>query len=356
MDAGYTVEVIAGDNRSAKVAVGPLSAGFGITIGNAIRRVSLSYIPGAAITHVKIAGITHEFLSIPGIKEDVLDIMLNLKSVVLAMNGTNKRVTNFKATGPCMVHAAMLFAGDDAIRVIDGATHICTLAEGVQIDMELTCQSGVGYVPAASMREEAQIGTIALDAVFSPVTRVAFNVNDKLSGGARCEQLVIDVETNGAIEPVEVIKNACHILVNQFTTFADQINPNKVVGMVSAEDIDLLCIPFPSEFLLKLDSSDPMLATLSSRAKNCCKENNLTWVGDLIQQKPEDLMRWPNFGRKSLNEVWALVNHLNKVLKEDQRWAQMLPINLGMSVDGWGKHNISELSKKYYSVKGKNIN
>jgi len=308
----------------AKVILKPLERGMGTTLGNALRRILLSSLQGAAITSIRIPGVAHEFSSMPGIKEDLVDIILNLKSLPIRMNASNKKTVRLNVVGPCNVIASMIETGHD-VEILNPNHLICTLSAGSKLEMELVCEIGKGYVPAAAnVREkESQVGVIYLDAIFNPIKKVAYTVDSERIGQVTdYEKLTMNVETNGSVTPYEACAIAAKILQNQLQILAkleeeEEISPDK------AEDIK-----FNPVLLKKIDELE-----LSVRSYNCLKNDNIVYIGDLVQKTSEHMLKTQNFGRKSLVEI-------KEVLR-------VLGLKLGMEVSGWPPENIEELAKKY---------
>ncbi len=309
--------------RIATMVAEPLERGFGMTLGNAIRRILLSSLQGAAVTAVQIDGVLHEFSSIPGVREDVTDIVLNIKQLAIRMHGDGPRRVALSATGPGEVTAGQIQAGHD-IEILNPGLVLCTLDDGVKLGMEFTVAGGKGYVPAADNRpEDAQIGLIPVDALYSPVRRVAFRVEPTRVGQRTdYDRLVLTVETNGAVSPVDAVALAARILQDQLAVFInfDEPKPQLVEG--PRDDL-----PFNRNLLRKVDELE-----LSVRSANCLKNDNIVYIGDLVQKSEQEMLRTPNFGRKSLNEIKEVLAGMG--------------LGLGMTVPGWPPENIEDLAKK----------
>jgi len=309
--------------NAASIIVEPLERGFGLTLGNAIRRVLLSSLQGASITSVKISGVEHEFSAIPGVKEDMVDVVLNLKSVVLRMHAAERKRLRLFATGPCVVTASMIDLGHD-VEVLNPDHEICTLADGATLEMELTSEVGKGYVPANSARDEDfPIGVIPIDAVFSPVKTVSYKIeNARVGQITDYDRLILDIETNGAVTPEMAIALSARILQDQlqfFITF-EEVEEEK------QEKEDEL--PFNPVLLRKVDELE-----LSVRSQNCLRNDNIVYIGDLVIRTEAEMLKTPNFGRKSLNEIKDILTNFG--------------LKFGMEVGGWPPENLEELSKKY---------
>ncbi|MDX2101446.1 MAG: DNA-directed RNA polymerase subunit alpha [Alphaproteobacteria bacterium] len=309
--------------RFATIVAEPLERGFGLTLGNALRRILLSSLQGAAITAIQIEGVLHEFSSVPGVREDVTDIVLNVKSIGLRMQGDHPKKLRLKATGPCAVTAGMIETTGD-IEVMNPNLVICTLDTGARISMEMTVQTGKGYVAATQNRpEDAPIGLIPVDALFSPVRKVAYKVeNTRVGQVTDYDKLLMTVETNGAISPEDAVALAARILQDQLQLFINFEEPQQAVAEDRASDL-----PFNKNLLRKVDELE-----LSVRSANCLKNDNIVYIGDLVQKTEAEMLRTPNFGRKSLNEIKEVL-------------AQM-GLHLGMEIPGWPPENIEDLAKR----------
>ena len=310
--------------RKAKLIAEPFERGFGMTIGNALRRVLLSSLRGAAITSVKIDGVLHEFSSLAGVREDVTDIVLNIKGVSLVMHADGPKRMVLRAQGPGEVTAAQIDVGSD-IEILNPEQIICTLDDDAEIRMEFTVEAGKGYVSAAANRpEDAQIGLIAVDALYSPVKRVAYKVENTRSGQVLdYDRLVLDIETNGGISPEDAVAYAARIIQDQLEVF---INFEEAKGKKQEDTRPEL--PFNPGLLKRVEELE-----LSVRSANCLKNDNIIYIGDLIQRTEGEMLRTPNFGRKSLNEIKEVL-------------AQM-GLHLGMDAPNWPPEHIDELAKKF---------
>jgi DNA-directed RNA polymerase subunit alpha len=307
----------------ATITAEPLERGFGLTLGNALRRVLMSSLQGTAVTSIKIDGVLHEFSSIPGVQEDVTDIVLNIKNLALKMNGEGPKRVMLKAEGPCEVTASMIGEVADT-EVLNPDLVICTLDSGAKIAIEMTLQHGKGYVPAERNRpEDAPIGLIPIDALYSPVRRVSYSVENTREGQILdYDKLVMDVETNGALSPEDAVAYAARILQDQLQLFINFEEPS--TRPVETETTEP---EFNRNLLRKVDELE-----LSVRSANCLKNDNIVYIGDLIQKTEAEMLRTPNFGRKSLNEIKEVL-------------AQM-GLHLGMEVPNWPPENIEDMAKK----------
>jgi DNA-directed RNA polymerase subunit alpha len=310
-------------HRVATIIAEPLERGFGMTLGNAIRRILLSSLQGAAVTAVQIDGVLHEFSSIPGVREDVTDIVLNIKQLALRMHGEGPKRMVLTATGPGEVKAGAIQAGHD-IEVMNPELVICTLDEGVKLGMEFTVNMGKGYVAASANRpEDAPIGLIPVDAIYSPVRRVSYKVEPTRVGQVTdYDKLLLTVETNGAVSPEDSVALASRILQDQLQLFINFEEPQLLRPEEPEENL-----PFNRNLLRKVDELE-----LSVRSANCLKNDNIVYIGDLVQKSEQEMLRTPNFGRKSLNEIKEVLASMG--------------LSLGMSVSGWPPENVEDLAKR----------
>ncbi|HRJ69165.1 MAG TPA: DNA-directed RNA polymerase subunit alpha [Beijerinckiaceae bacterium] len=310
--------------RLATVVAEPLERGFGMTLGNALRRVLLSSLQGAAVTSIQIDGVLHEFSSIPGVREDVIDIVLNVKDIAIKMQSDQPKRLTLRKHGPGAVTAGDIQMTGDA-QVLNPELVICTLDEGAEIRMELTVASGKGYVPADRNRpEDAPIGLIPVDSLFSPVKKVSYRVENTRSGQILdYDKLTMSVETDGSVTPEDALAYAARILQDQLEVFLNFEEPRKEEAPAAIPEL-----AFNPALLKKVDELE-----LSVRSANCLKNDNIVYIGDLIQKTEAEMLRTPNFGRKSLNEIKEVL-------------AQM-GLHLGMEVTGWPPENIEELAKRF---------
>ena len=318
------IETGADASRKARIVAEPLERGFGVTLGNALRRVLLSSLQGAAVTAVQIDGVVHEFSSLEGVREDVVDIVLNIKQLALRMHAEGPKRMTLRATGPGPVTAGQIEAPAD-IENLNPDHVLCTLDDGANVRMEFTVQTGKGYVAAEMNRpEDAPIGLIAVDALYSPVKRVAYRVEPTRQGQSLdYDKLVMEVETNGAVSPVDAVAYAARILQDQLQIFITFDEPKKKAEGEAKPDL-----PFNPALLKKVDELE-----LSVRSANCLKNDNIVYIGDLIQKTEAEMLRTPNFGRKSLNEIKEVLAGMG--------------LHLGMDVPNWPPENIEDLAKKF---------
>lgn len=317
------VSTVKNPNRHASIVVEPLERGYGLTLGNSLRRVLLSSLQGAAVTSIKVEGVLHEFSSIPGVREDVTDIVLNIKNLALRMHAEGTRKLRLVAEGPCEVKASMIEATAD-VEIVNPSLVICTLGEKAKLNMELSVSTGKGYRPAAQNRhEDAPIGLIPVDSIFSPVRKVSYKVEDTRVGQITdYDKLVLDVETNGTVKPEDAVAYAARILQDQLQVFVNFQEPESVNKEEAKDEL-----PFNRHLLRKVEELE-----LSVRSANCLKNDNIIYIGDLVQKTEADMLRTPNFGRKSLNEIKEVLTNMG--------------LHLGMKVEGWPPENIEDLAKR----------
>jgi DNA-directed RNA polymerase subunit alpha len=309
--------------RVATVVAEPLERGFGQTLGNALRRVLLSSLQGAAVTAVKIEGALHEFSSLQGVQEDVTDIILNIKQLAIRMPSEGTKRLTLEATGPGEVTAGQIQVTGD-IEVANPELVLCTLDDGARFSMELTVSTGKGYVPASENRtEDQEIGLIPVDAIYSPVRRVAFQVQPTRVGQRTdYDKLVLTVETDGTVAPDDAVALAARILQDQLQLFINFDEPREAKVQEVQDDL-----PFNRNLLRKVDELE-----LSVRSANCLKNDNIVYIGDLVQKSEQEMLRTPNFGRKSLNEIKEVLASMG--------------LSLGMNVPGWPPENIEDLARR----------
>lgn len=323
--------------RKATFVAEPLERGFGLTLGNALRRVLLSSLQGAAVTSIKIENVLHEFSSLAGVREDVTDIVLNVKQIAIRMQGEGPKRLQLAATGPGEVKAGDIAVSGD-IEVMNKDLVICHLDEGATLNMELTADIGKGYVPATANRPaDAPIGLIPVDALYSPVRQVSYKVDPTRVGqDLDYDKLTLTIETDGTVTPEDAVGYAGRILQDQLALFVhfDDSSVTRVapIGQAApaagggAEPVgDTQQI---NRYLLKkVDELE-----LSVRSANCLKNDNIIYIGDLVGKTEAEMLRTPNFGRKSLNEIKEVLSSMG--------------LRLGMEIPGWPPENIEEMAKK----------
>jgi len=310
--------------RIATIVAEPLERGFGLTLGNALRRVLLSSLQGAAVTSLQIDGVLHEFSSIAGVREDVTDIILNVKEIAIKMQGEGPKRMVVRKEGPGVVTAGDIQTVGD-VQILNPDHAICTLDEGAEIRMEFTVDTGKGYVAADRNRpEDAPIGLIPIDSLYSPVNKVSYKVENTREGQVLdYDKLTLTLESDGSISPEDAVAYAARIIQDQLSIFVNFEEPKKEVQEESVPEL-----AFNPALLKKVDELE-----LSVRSANCLKNDNIVYIGDLIQKTEAEMLRTPNFGRKSLNEIKEVL-------------AQM-GLHLGMEVQNWPPENIEELAKRY---------
>ncbi|MBA3666896.1 MAG: DNA-directed RNA polymerase subunit alpha [Sphingomonas sp.] len=326
--------------RKAIFVAEPLERGFGMTLGNSLRRVLLSSLQGAAVTSIKIEGVLHEFSSLAGVREDVTDIILNVKQIALKMEGEGPKRLQLSATGPGEVTAGQIAATGD-IEVTNPELVLCHLDDGATLNMELTADIGKGYVPSAANRPaDAPIGLIPVDALYSPVRQVAYKVeNTRVGQELDYDKLTLTIETDGTVTPEDSLGYAARILQDQLQLFVhfddSQVRAAPAAGMVGgvggmgggATDTATDTNQLNRYLLKKVDELE-----LSVRSANCLKNDNIIYIGDLVQKTEAEMLRTPNFGRKSLNEIKEVLASMG--------------LRLGMDIPGWPPENIEEMAKK----------
>jgi DNA-directed RNA polymerase subunit alpha len=322
------VESVDGSEHRARVSLEPLERGFGHTLGNALRRILLSSMEGCAVTEVEIQGILHEYTTIEGVQQDVLEILLNLKDLAIALNGRDEATFTLSKVGPGAVTAGDI-AIDHTAEVANPELVIADLTGETELSMTLTVKRGRGYEPATQRElegvDDRPIGKLPLDASFSPIRRVAIEVpTARVEQRTDLDRLVIDLETNGTIDPQEAIQRAALILREQLSSFVD------LETTVGGEA--------PAEHAPKEPPFDPILVRpvdeleLTVRSANCLKAENIYLIGDLIQRTEVELLKTPNLGKKSLTEIKDVLATRG--------------LSLGMRLDNWPPENIDELMVK----------
>ncbi len=311
-------------SRTGTIIAEPLERGFGLTLGNALRRILLSSLQGAAITSIKVKGAVHEFTTIPGVKEDLTDIVLNLKSLGIRVHSPGTRKMYIRAKGPGEIRAGS-FETDSETEIMDPDFVIMTLDSVADIEIEANVETGKGYLSAEIAEDENKvIGEIRLDAMFSPVTKVTYKVeNSRVGQVTDYDKLILDVETNGVVTPDDAVALAARILQDQLQPFINFDEPE-----VETEKSTHEKLPFNANLLKKVEELE-----LSVRSANCLKNDNIIYIGDLVQKTESEMLRTPNFGRKSLNEIKEVL--------------QQMELNLGTTVPEWPPENIEDLAKQF---------
>lgn len=295
------------DVNFARVSIEPLEPGFGYTLGNSLRRTLISSIPGAAVTALKIQGVQHEFSTIPGVKEDVTDIILNIKQLVLRSESQEGAVIRLNVSGPADVTGADIEL-PSGIEVLNPQLHICTINKRARLEVEMMVSVGRGYVSSDRNKpEDAAIGLIPIDSIFSPVRRVTYSVEPtRVEQKTDYDRLIVDIETNGGLTPKEALSASGRTLVELFSLFAEL-----------GEGPGLLLGPEPgaqnegTDLGLPIEEMD-----FSVRSYNCLKREGVTNIGQLVEKSEQDLLDIRNFGQKSIDEVKQKLAELNLGLKQ----------------------------------------
>ena len=318
------VDVKTHDSKSiATITAEPLEKGYGLTIGNSLRRIMLSSIRGSAVTAIQIDGVLHEFSSIKGVREDVTDIVLNVKSLALKSHSEGPKKLILDASGPGEIKANKILENPD-IEILNPDFTICNLDEGTKFHMELTVNSGKGYVPANLNKiKDPPLGLIAIDSLFSPVKKVSYSVSTAREGKALdYDKLTLEIETNGSIAADDALAYAARIFQDQLSMFINFDEPKEAIPQQKPVEPE-----FNKNLLKKVDELE-----LSVRSMNCLKNDNIIYIGDLVQKTESEMLRTPNFGRKSLNEIKEVLGSMS--------------LYLGMEIPNWPPENIAELSQK----------
>ena len=318
------VDVKTHDSKSiATITAEPLEKGYGLTIGNSLRRIMLSSIRGSAVTAIQIDGVLHEFSSIKGVREDVTDIVLNVKSLALKSHSEEPKKLILDASGPGEIKANKILENPD-IEILNPDFTICNLDEGTKFHMELTVNSGKGYVPANLNKiKDPPLGLIAIDSLFSPVKKVSYSVSTAREGKALdYDKLTLEIETNGSIAADDALAYAARIFQDQLSMFINFDEPKEAIPQQKPVEPE-----FNKNLLKKVDELE-----LSVRSMNCLKNDNIIYIGDLVQKTESEMLRTPNFGRKSLNEIKEVLGSMS--------------LYLGMEIPNWPPENIAELSQK----------
>jgi DNA-directed RNA polymerase subunit alpha len=297
-----------------KFTAEPFERGFGITIGNSLRRILLSSLQGGAITSLKVDGVLHEFSTIPGTKEDITEIILNLKEVRLKLHTEGPKTIRVKAEGPKVLKAGDILTGD-AVEILNPDHYIATLSRDGKLSMEMVVKMGRGYISAERNKEEGQpIGTIPMDAIYSPVKKVNYTVtNARVGQITDYDKLILEVWTDGSLNPEEAVAHAAKILKDQLSIFITFEEEEEEVSYPEDEEEKEA---FNENLLRSVDELE-----LSVRSANCLKHANIKLIGDLVQRTEAEILATKNFGRKSLNEIKEILTEMG--------------LSLGMKLDNW---------------------
>jgi DNA-directed RNA polymerase subunit alpha len=320
---GLVVDPESLTNTYGKFVAEPLERGFGITLGNSLRRVLLSSLQGAAITSVRIEGVDHEFMAIPEVAEDVTDIILNLKEVLLQIHSNEAKTLRIEAEGPREVKAGDIVA-DPQVEILNPGHHILTLSEGARVRMELTARRGRGYVPAERNKVPGQpIGTVPIDALFSPIRKVNYQVtNARVGQQTDFDKLTLEVWTDGSVVPADAVAYAAKIMKEQLSIFINFDETEEPVTEAAPIQEAVL-----NENLFR--SVDEL--ELSVRSANCLQNANIKTIGDLVQKTEAEMLKTKNFGRKSLKEIKEILSEMG--------------LSLGMKLESWPPKNPPQAAK-----------
>ena len=311
------------DKSITTIVAEPLEKGYALTLGNALRRILLSSIQGSAITAIQIDGVLHEFSSIKGVREDVTDIVLNVKSLSIKVMSEESKKLILDVQGPGEIKAKDIQPNPD-VKILNPELVLCHLDENTKFHMELIAKTGKGYIPADKNKsEDAPLGLISIDALFSPVKKVSYSIESAREGKSLdYDKLVMDIETDSSLAAEDAVAYAARIFQDQLALFVNFDEPAEVEKKPQTTELE-----FNKNLLRKVDELE-----LSVRSMNCLKNDNIIYIGDLVQKTEPEMLRTPNFGRKSLNEIKEVLNSMS--------------LYLGMEIPNWPPENISELSKK----------
>ena len=301
----------------------PLEKGYALTIGNSLRRILLSSIQGSAITAIQIDGVLHEFSSIKGVREDVTDIVLNVKSLSIQVMSEEPKKLILDVKGPGEIKAKDIQTNPD-VKILNPELVLCHLDENTRFYMELIADRGKGYRPAEkNKKEDSPLGLITIDSLFSPVKKVSYTVENAREGKSLdYDKLVMNIETDGSLPAEDAVAYAARIFQEQLSLFVNFDEPAEIQKIPKVVELE-----FNKNLLRKVDELE-----LSVRSMNCLKNDNIIYIGDLVQKTEPEMLRTPNFGRKSLNEIKEVLNSMS--------------LYLGMEIPNWPPENIVELSKK----------
>tara|TARA_B100000446_G_scaffold176258_1_gene187748 strand:- start:168 stop:1193 length:1026 start_codon:yes stop_codon:yes gene_type:complete len=301
----------------------PLEKGYALTIGNSLRRILLSSIQGSAITAIQIDGVLHEFSSIKGVREDVTDIVLNVKSLSIQVMSEEPKKLILDVKGPGEIKAKDIQTNPD-VKILNPELVLCHLDENTRFYMELIADRGKGYRPAEkNKKEDSPLGLITIDSLFSPVKKVSYTVENAREGKSLdYDKLVMNIETDGSLPAEDAVAYAARIFQEQLSLFVNFDEPAEIQKIPKVVELE-----FNKNLLRKVDELE-----LSVRSMNCLKNDNIIYIGDLVQKTEPEMLRTPNFGRKSLNEIKEVLNGMS--------------LYLGMEIPNWPPENIAELSKK----------
>ena len=311
------------DKTTTTVTAEPLEKGYALTIGNSLRRILLSSIQGSAITAIQIDGVLHEFSSIKGVREDVTDIVLNIKSLSIQVMSQEVKKLILDVKGPGVIKAKDIQENPD-VKILNPDLVLCHLDDNTKFHMELFASTGKGYMPAEkNKKDDSPLGLIAIDSLFSPVKKVSYTVENAREGKSLdYDKLVMKVETDGSLSAEDAVAYAARIFQDQLGLFINFEEPQEVEKITKTTELE-----FNKNLLRKVDELE-----LSVRSMNCLKNDNIVYIGDLVQKSEGEMLRTPNFGRKSLNEIKEVLTGMS--------------LYLGMEIPNWPPDNIAEMSKK----------
>ncbi len=318
------VEVVSHNENHSKIIIEPLERGFGHSLGNALRRVMLSSIPGCAVTEVEIEGVQHEYSSINGVHEDVIDILLNLKKLAIIVHSKDEVELSLSNKGAGVVTAADFDLPHD-VEIVNKDVVIANLTDSGVLNLKVKVERNRGYIPASQRKEESvntHVGQLLIDASFSPINKVSYNiVSTRVEQRTNLDKLVIELETNGTVDPEETIKLAATILHDQLSVFVDfeKVKEHKVEVVEPAEP------EFDPVLLRPVDDLE-----LTVRSANCLKAENIFYIGDLIQRTEVELLKTPNLGKKSLTEIKDIL--------------ALKGLSLGVRLENWPPENLIEIN------------
>ena len=311
------------DKSFTTVVAEPLEKGYALTIGNSLRRILLSSIQGSAITAIQIDGVLHEFSSIKGVREDVTDIVLNVKLLSIQVMSEESKKLILDVKGPGEVKAKDIQTNPD-VKILNPDLVLCHLDENTKFHMELIASRGKGYRPAEKNKsDDSPLGLIAIDSLFSPVKKVSYTVENAREGKSLdYDKLVMNIETDGSVPAEDAVAYAARIFQDQLSLFVNFEEPVEIEKKPQTTELE-----FNKNLLRKVDELE-----LSVRSMNCLKNDNIIYIGDLVQKTESEMLRTPNFGRKSLNEIKEILSTMN--------------LELGMKIEGWPPENIEEIRRK----------
>jgi len=311
------------DKSITTVVAEPLEKGYALTLGNSLRRILLSSIQGSAITAIQIDGVLHEFSSIKGVREDVTDIVLNVKTLSIQVMSEETKKLILDVKGPGEIKAKDIQPNPD-VKILNPDLVLCHLDENTKFHMELFANTGKGYHSAEkNKKEDAPLGLISIDSLFSPVKKASYTIENAREGKALdYDKLIMNIETDGSLTAEDAVAYAARIFQDQLSLFVNFDEPKEVEKIVKTTELE-----FNKNLLRKVDELE-----LSVRSMNCLKNDNIIYIGDLVQKTEPEMLRTPNFGRKSLNEIKEVLNSMS--------------LYLGMEIPNWPPDNIAELSKK----------